>query len=246
MWPKHVARRIRLLYRVFKRSPFNLILGTARFQELLAGSSAEGVKPCRWRSQPTTRAHPARCRCCADKVVGEELLPDVHPACTPRHGMRKQGINPVNSMTTPSKKCSTRCRARAPRPAAPRCSAALPAATCGAGARRTGGPRPSARSATPTSSAPTARAAASSRRRTTLADAIARAWPRRAGRTATWCCTGGEPLLQVDDAAHRGACTRAASTVAGGRPTARQPAPAGAGLDLRQPQGRCRGGLQKE
>ena len=96
-----------------------------------------------------------------------------------------------------SRRSSTRCRARARTPGGRPSSAASPAATCGRGARRTGR-APCARSATPTSSARTALAAASSR-----APPSSPTRSRRTGRappapSAFVVCTGGEPLLQLD------------------------------------------------
>ena len=59
--------------------------------------------------------------------------------------------------------------------------------------------RQSAGSATPISSAPTVRAAGSSPRAVALAAAVAAAWPdRRQPARRFVVCTGGEPLLQMD------------------------------------------------
>ena len=121
------------------------------------------------------------------------------------------------------------------RPGGRRCSAALPAAICGPGARRTG-PRRSARSATPISSAWTAPRAAGSPMPATLADRSRRCG--RTGRPARFVvCTGGEPLLQLDPPLIDGAA----------RPRLRDRdrdqrhdrAAAGHRLDLRQPEGRA-------
>ena len=80
---------------------------------------------------------------------------------------------------------------------APPSSAALPAAICGRAASRIA-PRPTASSATPISSAPTAKAAANSRRPTTSPTPAPR-W--RATPAPTFIVlTGGEPMLQVDAA----------------------------------------------
>ena len=109
--------------------------------------------------------------------------------------------------------------------------------------RPRGGPRArrSARSATPTSSAPTARGggkfrtAADARRRRSPAQ-----WPPVNGRSRPLVvCTGGEPLLQLDARARRRAPRRAASR-SPSRPTARSQPPRRHRLDLRQPQGRLR------
>ena len=96
-----------------------------------------------------------------------------------------------------SKRSSTRCRAKARTPAAPRCSAASPAAISGRAASRIA-TRPNACSATPTSSAPTAPAAAALPPPTDLASAC-RAAAGPAGASLI-VLTGGEPMLQVDDA----------------------------------------------
>ena len=81
-------------------------------------------------------------------------------------------------------------------PAARRCFAVSPAAISGAAASRTAPPRP-ASSATPISSAPTARWAAAMPRADELADTIAAQWTgEHANRYVV--LTGGEPLLQVD------------------------------------------------
>ena len=125
--------------------------------------------------------------------------------------------------------------------------------------RARAGPRraPSAPSATPTSSAWTARAAAASptpRRWPTAVEAAV----ARAGRTTGWwCCTGGEPLLQLDDAADRRAArarlrdrggdqrhaagARRASTgsASAPRPTRRWCRPRGQELKLVYPAGRA-------
>ena len=110
---------------------------------------------------------------------------------------------------TRSRKSSTRCRARAPIPAGRRCSCALPAATCGRAARPTARKRCAA-SATPSSSAPTAPAAGSSKRRqrsqlrSRRVACASAAWPApgsaAAARERLVVCTGGEPLLQLDAA----------------------------------------------
>ena len=77
------------------------------------------------------------------------------------------------------------------------------------------GPRraPSAPSATPTSSGPTGRAAASSAPPPTLAAAVAAAWAGPPDNRLV-VLTGGEPLLQLDDAAGRAPCTRAGFSIA--------------------------------
>ena len=93
---------------------------------------------------------------------------------------------------------STRCKARARRPAAPRCSCALPAAICGAGWRRIA-PRRSATSATPILSAPTGRAAANSPMRPALARAVAAQWPERRGQ-ALCRLHRRRAALQLDEA----------------------------------------------
>ena len=84
-------------------------------------------------------------------------------------------------------------------PAAPRCSAGSRAAICGAGARPIA-PRRSASSATPISSAPTARCGGRYRRRgrSRRGHRRAMASAKRASRYVV--LTGGEPLLQVDAA----------------------------------------------
>ncbi len=83
-------------------------------------------------------------------------------------------------------------------PGAPPCSAALPAATSGAGARRTVS-RPFASSATRISSGPTAPSAVATVPPPSLADTVAAQWrATEAGRYVV--LTGGEPLLQVDAA----------------------------------------------
>ena len=81
-------------------------------------------------------------------------------------------------------------------PAAPRCSAVSPAAICGRAARRIALP-PCASSATPTSWAPTVRAAASSDAEG-LAEARRSLWPAGRAGARFVVVTGGEPLLQLD------------------------------------------------
>ena len=81
-------------------------------------------------------------------------------------------------------------------PDASRCSAAFPAATSGAAARRTATAR-SAGFATPISSAPTVRWAAVTPSAEGLADTIAAQWTG-ADHNRYTVLTGGEPFLQVD------------------------------------------------
>ena len=87
-------------------------------------------------------------------------------------------------------------------PAGRPCSAGSPVATCGPAGRRTALAR-SASSATPTSSARTVRAAAVSPPLQDLASAVAAAWhgADHARARPFVVCTGGEPLLQLDQAA---------------------------------------------
>ena len=96
---------------------------------------------------------------------------------------------------------SSPSRARACSPAAARSSCALPAAICGAGARRTGPARYVA-SATPTSSGLTARAEASSPAPRRSRRGSSRYGAR--GPSALVVITGGEPMLQLDRDAGRG------------------------------------------
>ena len=103
-------------------------------------------------------------------------------------------------------------------------------------------PRPSASSATPTSSAPTAPAAGGSPRPPTSPAPSAAAGPNASTlrrRRPLVVCTGGEPLLQLDAAAVQALHARGfevAIETNGTRP------PPGHRLDLRQPQGRRRPG----
>ena len=84
-----------------------------------------------------------------------------------------------------------------------RSSADSPAATCGPATSGTG-PSPYASSATPISWALTALGAAGSPTATALARAVRAAWPARRPRRRAEpfvVCTGGEPLLQLDERA---------------------------------------------
>ena len=125
-----------------------------------------------------------------------------------------------------------------------RCSAGSRAATSGAAARSTGPPR-SAGSATPTSWAPTGRAAGASPTPPSWPTPSPPPGPPRpaaAGRPLV-VCTGGEPLLQLDEplvaAFHDRGFEVAIET------NGTLPAPPGHRLGLRQPQGRHRAGADR-
>ena len=107
------------------------------------------------------------------------------------------------------------------------------------GRERAPGDARSASSATPTSSAPTGRAAAVSPPRTDLAEAVARRMARAGTTTAAEpyvVCTGGEPLLQLDADRCRGTSQRRGFEVAV-ETNGTRPAPPGHRLDLREPEG---------
>ena len=166
-------------------------------------------------------------------MTGAMAAANARPAsCAPR-AMRKF----VARMTYQRQgNLSTRCRARARRPAAPRCSCALPAAICGAGWRRiareavckfcdtdfvgTDGP----------GGGKFADAAA-------LARAVAAQWPGHADGKPYVVCTGGEPLLQLDEALI--AALHDEGFEIGIETNGTLAAAAGHRLDLRQPQGGC-------
>ena len=96
-------------------------------------------------------------------------------------------------------------------------------------------PRRSAPSATPISWAWTAWAAAGSPTPSALADAVAAAWTG-GGEDRLVVCTGGEPLLQLDDALIEALHARGFQIAVETNGTLA--APRGHRLDLRQPQGR--------
>lgn len=99
-----------------------------------------------------------------------------------------------------SRKFSTRCKAKVPAPDVRRYFAGLPAVICGAGGQRIG-QQPSAGSATPILWETNGTGGGKFADAKPVAAAIAAQWPIGHLRKAKpyVVCTGGEPLLQLDE-----------------------------------------------